>query len=82
MIRKYPKHKPQTNLWRCEEELHNNHKTPGKQTKRSNQLFLPYQDDCQTRMDIKQHTANIEQLQNRKIGATVNYESTTTEPLP
>ena len=31
----------------------NNHETPGRQTKQSNQLCLPHQDDCTTRMDIK-----------------------------
>ena len=39
--------------WNCEEEPHNNHETPGRQTKQSNQLSLPHQDDCKTRMDIK-----------------------------
>ena len=32
---------------------HNNHETPGRQTKQSNQLSLPHQDDCKTRRDIK-----------------------------
>ena len=27
--------------------------TPGRQIKQSNQLSLPHQDDCNTRMDIK-----------------------------
>ena len=27
--------------------------SPGRQTKQSNQLSLPHQDDCKTRMDIK-----------------------------
>ena len=31
----------------------NNHETPGRQTKQNNQLSLPHQDDCKTRMDIK-----------------------------
>ena len=31
----------------------NNHETPGRQTKQSNQLSLPHQDDCKTRRDIK-----------------------------
>ena len=30
----------------------NNHETPGRQTKQSNQLSLPHRDDCKTRMDI------------------------------
>ena len=31
----------------------NYHETPGRQIKQSNQLSLPHQDDCNTRMDIK-----------------------------
>ena len=41
MIRKYHNHKLQTNPWYHEEEPHNNHETPGRQTKQSNQLSLP-----------------------------------------
>ena len=29
------------------------HKTPERQIKQSNQLSLPHQDDCNTRMDVK-----------------------------
>ena len=29
------------------------HETPRRQIKQSNQLSLPHQDDCNTRMDIK-----------------------------
>ena len=53
MIRKYHNHKPQTTQWHREEEPLNHHETPGRQTKQSNQLPLPHQDDCNTRMDIK-----------------------------
>ena len=53
MIRKYHNHKLQTNLRHHEEEPHNNHKTSERQTEQSNQLSLPHQDDCKTRMDIK-----------------------------
>ena len=56
MIRKYHNHKLQTNPWQREEEPHNNHETPGRQTKQSNQLSLPHQDDCKTRRDIKKRT--------------------------
>ena len=56
MIRKYHHHKPQTNPWHREEEPHNHHETHGRQTKQSNQLSLPHQDDCKTRMDIKLRT--------------------------
>ena len=53
MIRKYQNHKQQTDPWHREEEPQNYHETPGRQTKQSNQLSLPNQDDCKTRMDIK-----------------------------
>ena len=53
MIRKYHKYKLQTTPWHREEEPLNPHETPGRQIKQSNQLFLPHQDDCNTRMDIK-----------------------------
>ena len=56
MIREYHNHKLQTNLWHREEAPHNNHETPGRQTKQSNQLSLPHQDDCKARMDIKYRT--------------------------
>ena len=41
------------NTWHREEEPLNHHETPGRQIKQSNQLSLPHQDDCNTRMDIK-----------------------------
>ena len=53
MVRKYHNHQLQTNLCHRKEEPHNNHETPGRQTKQSNQLSLLHQDDCKTRMDIK-----------------------------
>ena len=56
MIKKYHNHKLQTNPWHRKLEPHNNHKTPGRQTKQSNQLSLLHQDDCKTRMDTKQCT--------------------------
>ena len=56
MIRKYQNHKPQTNPCLREEESHNHHETPGRQTKQSNKLSLRNQDNCKTRMDIKQRT--------------------------
>ena len=56
MIRKYHNNKLQTNHWHREEEPYNNHETQGRQTKQSNQLPLPYQDDCKTRIDIKTRT--------------------------
>ena len=56
MIRKYHNHKLQTTPWHHEEEPLNHHKTPGRQIKQSNQLSLSHQDDCNTKMDIKQRT--------------------------
>ena len=50
---KYHNHKLQTTLWHREEEPLNHHEKPGRQIKQSNQLSLPHQDDCNTRMDIK-----------------------------
>ena len=57
IIRKYHNHKLLTNPWHHKKEPPNNHKTPGRQTEQNNQLSLPYQDDCNTRMDTKYHTA-------------------------
>ena len=53
MIRKYHNYKMQTNPWHREEEPNNNHETPGRQIKQSNQLSLPRQNDCKTRMETK-----------------------------
>ena len=57
MIRKNHNHKLHTNPWHRELEPHSNDETPGRQTKQSNQLSLPHQDDCKTRRDIKKRTA-------------------------
>ena len=56
MIRKNHNHKPQTTLWRREEEPLSHHETPGRQIKQSNQLSFPHQDDCNTRTHTKQRT--------------------------
>ena len=64
-------HKLQPNPWHREGEPHNNNETPGRQTKQSNQLSRPHQDDCKTRMDT-----------NPTMGVTVSNVSTTTEPPP
>ena len=44
--KKYHNHNLQTNPWHREEEQHNNHETPGRQTKQSNQPSIPHQYDC------------------------------------
>ena len=72
----------QTNPWHREEEPHNNHETPGRQTKQSIQLFLPHQDDCKTRGTLSNVQHNIEQLQTPTMGVTINNKSTKTEPPP
>ena len=41
-------------------EPHNHHETPGRQTKQSNHFSLPYQEDCKTRMHIKQSDTKID----------------------
>ena len=41
MIKKYHNHKLQTNPCHREEEPHNNHETPGKQTKRATSSLFP-----------------------------------------
>ena len=48
----YHNHKPPTDPWHHEEKPHNHDETPGRQTKQSNQLSLPHQDDFKNKMDI------------------------------
>ena len=54
MIRKYHNHKSQTSPWHPEEEPLNHHEKSVGQIKQINSLSLPHQDDCNTRMGIKQ----------------------------
>ena len=82
MIRKYHNHKLQTTPWHREEEPLNHYETPGRQIKQSNQLSLPHQDDCNTKMDTSNVQQNIQQLQTPTMGVTINKKSTTTEPPP
>ena len=51
-----------------------------KTNKQSNQLSLPHQDECNTRMDIINVQQNKEQIQTPTMGVTINKKSTTTEP--
>ena len=62
MFRKYYNDKLQTNPCQCKEEPRNNHETPARQTKQSNQLSLPYQEDCKLHVEWTQSNAqqNIE----------------------
>ena len=81
MIRKYHKHKPQTTLLHSEEEPLNHHETPGSQIKQSNQLSLPHEDDCNTRMDTKPCTTKHKTITDSHNGSNnkqkVNNNRTT-----
>ena len=76
---KYHNPKLQTSPWHHEEEPHNNHETPERQTKQSYQLSLPHQDDCKTSIGHRVTHTKPEQLQNPTMGETNNNEPTTTE---
>ena len=63
----------QTNPWHHQEEPHNNHKTPGRQTKQSNQLSLfPIEMIAKLEWTQSNTQQNIEQLQNPTVGVTIN----------
>ena len=84
MISKYHiNHKLQTNPWHREGEPHNNHETPGRQTKQSNQLsHFPIEMIAKLGWTQRNAQQNIEQIQNPIMGATIDNESTATEPPP
>ena len=75
MIRKYHNHELQKNPWHREEEPHNNHETPERQAKQSNQLSLPHQDDCNT--DLKQTCFVTKLSPNNQITSTKPSVDTT-----
>ena len=74
MIRNYHNHKLQTTPWHREEEPLNHHETSGRQIKQSNQLSLPHQDDCNTRMDIKQRTTIHRTITDSLNGSNNNHK--------
>ena len=81
MVRKYHNNKLQTNPWLREEEPHNNHETPGRQTKQSNQLSLfSIKIIAKLEWTYSNVHQNIEQLQTPTMGVTIKNKSTTTEP--
>ena len=82
MIRKNHNHKLQTNPWYHEEEPHNNHETPGRQTKQATSSLFPIKIIAKLEWTQSNAQQNIEQLQNPTMGVTINNESTTTEPPP
>ena len=73
-------HKLQTNPWHLEEEPHNNHEAPGRQTKQSNLSSL-FPIEMIAKLEWRQSNAqqNIEQLQNPTMGVTINNKSTALE---
>ena len=76
-------HKLQINPWHREEEPHNNHETPGRHTKQSNQLsffLFPIKMIVKLEGILSNVQQNIEQLQTPTMGVTINNKSTTTEP--
>ena len=62
MIRKYHNHKLQTNPWYREEEPHNNHETPGRQTKQSNSTLFPIEMIAKLQGTQSNAQQNIRQL--------------------
>ena len=52
IVSKYDQEIPQSQTAANPVASLNHHETPGRQIKQSNQLSLPNQDDCNTRMDI------------------------------
>ena len=69
MIRKYHNHKLQTTPWHREEDPLNHHETSGRQIKQSNQLSLPHQDDCNTRMDTKSRSTKHRKITDSHNGS-------------
>ena len=88
MTRKWHNHKLQTNLRHREEEAQNTNSNSNITSKGnlsySNEFSLPQRDDCKTRGGTKYCAKNKDQTQtsHKAIGATINNDSTTTEPLP
>ena len=65
-------------MYREEEPQNNdNHKTPGRQTKFTDQLPRPSQGDCKTRKD----TNHCNKPRTPTMGATINNKPTTTKSL-
>ena len=80
MIRKYNNHNLQTYPWHREQEPHINHEALRRQTKQSDKLFLPHQDDWKTRMGLNNVQQNREQSHNGSINKQqINNRTTTLE---
>ena len=78
MIRKYHNHTLQTNSWHCDEELQDTRKTS--KVKQPDPFPIKMIAILERRHNNVQQ--NVEQTQNPTMGATINNESTSTEPSP
>ena len=77
MIRKYHNHILQTNPLHPQGEPHNNHETPGRQTKPETSSLFPIKMIAKLEGTLRNVQQNIEQLQNPTLGITINNKSTT-----
>ena len=82
MIRKYHNYKLQTNACHRKEEPHNTHETPERQTKQSNQLSFPNQDDCKTRMDTQLRTTKHRTITESQNESNNQQRINNNKPLP
>ena len=82
MIRKYHNHTLQTNPRHREDKLHKIHKTPGEQLSKATSSLFPIKMITQLKSILRNVQLIMEQTQNPTMGATINNESATTEPLP
>ena len=67
----YHNQKLQTNSGHREQEPHNNRETSARQTKQSNQLSFPHQDDCKTGMGITLHTTKHKTITDSHNGSNI-----------
>ena len=70
----------QTNPWHSGDELHKIHKTPGRQLSKSSSSLFPIKIIIKLEKTHINVQLKIEQTQNPTMGATINNESTTTDP--
>ena len=76
MIRKYHNYKLQTDPLHPEGEPHNNHKTPGRQTKQETNSLFPIKMIAKLEKTLRNVQQNIEQLQKPTMGVTINKSTT------
>ena len=76
MLRKYHNRKLRINPWHREEELHNNHKTLGRQTSAKQQALSLFPIKMIAKLEWTRSNAqqNIEQLQTTTMGATITIQ--------